>query len=88
MTTNFDEILEELSFRVPEGIVDLSKEDHVNELIKVLNENKVYNANEIAQKARVFFGYLNEVGDDAKKLGSKVGIKLLGFKLVNICKKK
>ena len=57
---NFEEILLELSYRVPEGIVNLTKEGHVNTLVEILKENGVKNANEIAQKARVYFSYINE----------------------------
>lgn len=57
---NFEEILLELSYRVPEGIVNLTKENHVNTLVEILKENGVTNANEIAQKARVYFSYINE----------------------------
>jgi hypothetical protein len=58
---NFEEILLELSYRVPEGIVNLTKESHINTLVEILKENGVDNANEIAQKARVYFSYINEV---------------------------
>ncbi len=59
---NFEEILLELSYRVPEGIVNLTKESHVNTLVEILKENGVDDANEIAQKARVYFSYINEAG--------------------------
>ena len=59
---NFEEILLELSYRVPEGIVNLTKESHVNTLVEILKENNVENANEVAQKARVYFSYINEAG--------------------------
>lgn len=58
MNINFDEILLELSYRV--GIVDLTKEGHVNELVSILRESGVSDANEFAQKARVYFSYLKE----------------------------
>lgn len=57
---NFEEILLELSYRVPEGIVNLTKESHVNTLVEILKENNVKNANQLAQKARVYFSYINE----------------------------
>ena len=57
---NFEEILLELSYRVPEGIVNLTKESHVNTLVEILKENNVQNANQLAQKARVYFSYINE----------------------------
>ena len=57
---NFDEILSELEYRVKEGVIDLTKEVHVNELIEILKEHGYSNPNEIGQKARVYFSYLNE----------------------------
>lgn len=60
MIENFDEILLELSYRVPEGIVDLTKDYQVTELVNILRESGVDDAFEIAQKARVYFSYLNE----------------------------
>ena len=44
MTPNFEEILLELSYRIPQGIVDLTNEEHLNELINILEENGVSNA--------------------------------------------
>jgi hypothetical protein len=55
---NFDEVLLELSYRV--GIVDLTKEHQVTELVNILKENGYDNAFELGQKARVYFSYLNE----------------------------
>ena len=63
MSPNFDEILLELGYRF--GIVDLSKEQQINELIEILKESGVDSPNELAQKARVYFSYLNE--DDIVK---------------------
>jgi hypothetical protein len=60
MHINFDEILSELEYRVAEGVIDLTKEAHVNELIEILKEHGYSNPNEIGQKARVYFSYLNE----------------------------
>lgn len=60
MNINFEEILKELEYRVTTGIVDLTKEEHVTKLTEILIENKISNANELAQKARVYFSYLNE----------------------------
>jgi len=66
---NFEEILLELSYRVPEGIVNLTKESHVNTLVEILKENGVDDANEVAQKARVYFSYISEVSlNEAPKL--------------------
>jgi len=60
MHINFDEILSELEYRVAEGVIDLTKEAHVNELIEILKEHGYSNPNEIGQKARVYFSYLKE----------------------------
>ena len=43
MTPNFEEILLELSYRVPTGIVDLTNEEHLDELVIILEENRIYN---------------------------------------------
>jgi hypothetical protein len=43
MTPNFQEILLELSYRIPTGIVDLTNRTHINELIIILEENGIYN---------------------------------------------
>jgi hypothetical protein len=67
---NFDDILLELGYRVPEGIVDLTKDYQVNELVNILKENGYKDANELAQKARVYFSYLKEI-DEANPI-SKV----------------
>ena len=58
MNMNFDEILLELSYRV--GIVDLTKEYQVTELINILKEGGYQTPEELANKARVYFSYLNE----------------------------
>ena len=60
MSINFQEILKELEYRVEHGIIDLTKEEQVTKLTQILKENGVSNANEMAQKARVYFSYLNE----------------------------
>jgi hypothetical protein len=69
MMQNFDDILLELSYRV--GIVDLSKEHQVTELINILKENGYDNPFELGQKARVYFSYLNEAKQDIDKVLSK-----------------
>jgi len=65
MIPNFKEILDELSYRVDGGIPDLNKESHVNHLIDILRENGISDAAHLAQRARVYFSYLNE--DDVVK---------------------
>jgi len=60
MINNIEEILLELSYRVETGIVDLMQESQVNILIDILKENGVKDAEIFAQKARVYFSYLNE----------------------------
>jgi len=68
MELNFDEILLELGYRVPEGIVDLTKEHQVTELVNILKEYGYTDANELAQKARVYFSYLNEAKVPVEKI--------------------
>ena len=60
MSINFQEILKELEYRVEHGIIDLTKEEQVTKLTQILKENGVSDANEMAQKARVYFSYINE----------------------------
>jgi len=60
MSINFQEILKELEYRVEHGIIDLTKEEQVTKLTQILRENGVSDANEMAQKARVYYSYLNE----------------------------
>jgi len=60
MSINFQEILKELEYRVEHGIIDLTKEQQVTTLAEILRENGVSDANEMAQKARVYFSYINE----------------------------
>ena len=47
MTPNFEEILLELSYRVPTGIVDLTNEQHLDELVTILEEKGIYNSKAI-----------------------------------------
>ena len=65
MINNLDEILLELGYRVPGGIVDLTKDYQVTELVNILKENGYEDAFEMAQKARVYFSYLKEI-EEAK----------------------
>ena len=60
MSINFQEILKELEYRVEHGIIDLTKEEQVTKLTQILKENGVSDANEMAQKARVYYSYINE----------------------------
>ncbi len=55
MTPNFEEILLELSYRIPQGIVDLTNEEHLDELVTILEERRVYNSqaiNALKEKAK------------------------------------
>jgi hypothetical protein len=55
MTPNFEEILLELSYRVPTGIVDLTNEEHLDELAIILEEKRIYNSqaiNALREKAK------------------------------------
>lgn len=78
MIPNFDEILLEVSYRIPEGIVDLTQDSHVNVLIDVLKENGVVNPEVVAQKARVYFSYLNEASILEKGKNPAKSIKAVG----------
>ena len=62
MSINFQEILKELEYRVEHGIIDLTKEEQVTILAEILRENDIPDANQMAQKARVYFSYINEAG--------------------------
>jgi len=79
MIPNFKEILDELSYRVDGGIPNLNKESHVNHLIDILKENRISNAAQIAQKARVYFSYLNE----AKPKPGDAGLEAAAEKFKN-----
>ena len=78
MIPNFDEILLEVSYRIPQGIVDFTQDSHVNVLIDVLKENGVENAESLAQKARVYFSYLNEASILEKGKNPAKAIKAVG----------
>jgi len=55
MTPNFEEILLELSYRTSTGIVDLTNEEHLDELVIILEENRIYNSqaiNDLKEKAK------------------------------------
>jgi hypothetical protein len=60
MSINFQEILKELEYRVKTGIIDLTNEEQVTTLKQILRENGISDANEIAQKARVYYSFLKE----------------------------
>ena len=68
MIINFQEILKELEYRVEHGIIDLTKEEQVTKLVEILRENGVSDANEMAQKARVYYSYLNEAKQSLDKV--------------------
>jgi len=57
---DFNEILKELEYRVPYGIINLNEEHQVTTLIDILRENGVSDANELAQNAKVVFSFINE----------------------------
>lgn len=77
---NFEDILSELRFRVDGGVVDLTKENQVDELYTILKENGIPDAYEIAQRARVVFGYVNEAKPNKPKTVSQQAhdMKLVG----------
>ena len=68
MSINFQEILKELEYRVEHGIIDLTKEEQVTKLVEILRENGISDANEMAQKARVYYSYLNEAKQSLDKV--------------------
>jgi hypothetical protein len=71
----------ELSYRVDGGIPNLEKQSHVNHLIDILRENGISDAAHLANKARVYFSYLNEASSKDPKLAArpKDGGKLVYF---------
>ena len=60
MNIDFQEILKELEYRVPNGIINLNEDSQVTTLVDILRENGVSDANHLAQKARAYFGFINE----------------------------
>lgn len=79
MYPNFDEILEELSYKV--GIVDLTNESHKQILVKLLREGGIDSAQMLADRASVVFEYIKEVTKPDKALAarSKESGKLIYF---------
>ena len=79
MYPNFDEILEELSYKV--GIVDLTIESHKQELVKLLRERKIDSAQQLADRASIVFEYIKEATkkDPALAARSKESGKLSYF---------
>ena len=67
MIPNFQEILKELEYRVEHGIIDLNKEAQVTTLTEILRENGIADAAHLANKARVYFSYLNEAKQSLDK---------------------
>lgn len=67
MNIDFIEILKELEFRVHKGIIDLTKEEQVTELVNILRENGISDANQYAQRARVIFSFVTEADDPLSK---------------------
>lgn len=66
MNIDFQEILKELEYRVPHGIINLNEDSQVTTLVDILRENGVSDANELAQKARGYFGFINEANTNPK----------------------
>jgi hypothetical protein len=79
MYPNFDEILEELSYKV--GIVDLTNESHKTQLVKLLRERGIPSAQQLADRASVVFEYIKEATKPDKNLAarSKESGKLIYF---------
>ena len=78
MSINFQEILKELEYRVEHGIIDLTKEEQVTTLAEILSENGISNPNQMAQKVRVYFSYLNEASILEKGKNPTKSIKAVG----------
>ena len=79
MYPNFEEILEELSYKV--GIVDLTNESHKQILVKLLRERGIDSAQKLADRASVVFEYIKEETKPDKSLAarSKDSGKLIYF---------
>jgi hypothetical protein len=79
MYPNFDEILEELSYKV--GIVDLTNESHKQILVKLLRERGIDSAQQLTDRASVVFEYIKEATkpDRALAARSKESGKLIYF---------
>ena len=79
MYPDFDEILEELSYKV--GIVDLTNESHKKQLVKLLRERGIDSAQQLADRASVVFEYIKEATKPDKALAarSKESGKLIYF---------
>jgi len=79
MYPNFEEILEELSYKV--GIVDLTNESHKQILIKLLRERGIDSAQQLTDRASVVFEYIKEATKPDKALAarSKESGKLIYF---------
>ena len=79
MYPNFEEILEELSYKV--GIVDLTNESHKQILVKLLREKGIDSAQQLTDRASVVFEYIKEQTKPDKALAarSKESGKLIYF---------
>ncbi len=67
MNINFDDILSELRFRVEGGVIDLTNKNQIDQLSNILNENGITDAEEVANRARVYFSYINEADKSTKE---------------------
>lgn len=86
MTPNFEEILLELSYRVPTGIVDLTNEHHLDELTTILEERGIYNSqaiNALKEKSKAKPKVpAKKVLNKIKAKSSSKGVKSAGETLV------
>jgi hypothetical protein len=73
MYPNFEEILEELSYKV--GIVDLTNESHKQILVKLLRERGIDSAQQLTDRASVVFEYIKEVLVKSKSSGNIYPVK-------------
>lgn len=83
MNIDFQEILKELEYRVPNGIINLNEDSQVTTLVDILRENGVDDANHLAQKARGYFGFINEAPKKAAEIKAVLDRKVKNTKTGN-----
>lgn len=76
---NFDDILLELSYKVPEGIVDLTKTHHLVELKRILKENGVDDPSPYIVVAEYYFGQLKSIEEAKSKSAVKTAAQKQGL---------
>ena len=71
MKPDFDKILLDLSYRIPSGVVDLTKRTHLNELVIILEENGVYIQGDMIKTDEKFLEMVNKLKVYYEKFKSK-----------------